>query len=446
MIFYRFAFILIFLFFPNFGLAIWIGDPLMEEFNSANVENLNTSGAAHYRCSGSTPLPLEKEGFDSVTTGGAFFKTDYDFTLIYPRNYNTASVVDSKGNVGSNESVFGYGFKMKPFLFIHGSYSIPNPKTGEHEIRTITFQSLQLTSLSDVESFLNRSEIVDGTARVSGYFDMIAHTLGFIPSLVREVVQGETAYYVGATVSGYGFLSVHELVDKIKGVSGIPSESDMTLFSLNVPLYFAGMGSEPEYFKAYADFKDISMKEDTTIINGTVLTCEKEPDLSDENVQEVSRFFSNLKTPEEDHHLLNRTGLPQGMDSFEKLRQMAEVINQNKDQLRVEKLTLGVLGGAALIGIHRVLTRGGVVPAYSFFPPNLLKPDGYSLPEDEKYTLENVKVFASRVGSKTDEEIKNLLEGTERDFLKYFQVVVDSIQTQKKIEFNEKCLIPDFCV
>lgn len=451
MIFYRVIFILIFLFFPNFGLAVWPGGPLLEEFNFDNPEKLNTLstlGAAHYRCSGSTSLPLEtleKEGFDSVPKGESFFRTDYDFTLIYPRHYNTAKIIDSEGNAGSNESVFGYGFKMKPFLFIYGSYSIPNSKGG-HEIRTIVFQSLQLTSLSDLESFINTSEIIDGTAKVSSYFDMIAHTLGFTPSMVSEVVQSEIAFYVGPTVSGYGLLDAYELFNRIKGESRVRPESDITLISLNVPLYFADMENEPESFKAYADFKDISMKEDTTIINKTVLVCEKEPDLSDENVQEVSRFFSNSETPEEDHHLLNRTGFLQGMDGFEKLRQMAEAVNQNKDQLHIEKLTLSALGGLALIGFYRVLTRGGAMPAYSFFPPNLLKSNGYSLPKHEKYTLEDIKVFASRVGSKTDEEIKNLLEGTEGDFLKYFQVVVDSIQAQKKLEFNKKCLIPDFCV
>ena len=118
MIFYQVVFVLIFLFLPNFGLAIWVGDPLLEEPNANALEELNTSGAAHYHCSGSRPL--EKVIFDSDSKEGASFTVDYSFTLIYPRNYNSTKIMDFLGHFQNNKSIFGYGFKMKPFLFVHG--------------------------------------------------------------------------------------------------------------------------------------------------------------------------------------------------------------------------------------------------------------------------------------------------------------------------------------
>ena len=90
---------------------------------------------------------------------------------------------------------------------------------------------------------------------------------------------------------------------------------------------------------------------------------------------------------------------------------------------------------------YRLATRGAGATVHSFLPPDLyrrIKLDGYRIPEDKKYTLDDVKAFAAQIESKTEEqELRSFLERTDRDLFEYFELVVNSLRTQKTLEFEE---------
>ncbi len=427
------VFILIFLIFPGTGMAIWAG----------NVSPLSRE-ALHYSCSQSAHFKAEDSpDLDPI---GNSQNVAYDFMLVYPKNLDKGvSTIYKEDRLSIDKST--YGNSMKPALFIYGHYSLSNPyKKGSFIERSVGLQYLNLTPLSELKGFQSSEDSPRVTVR--SYFDMIAYRVGLESSTVHEGIQSQMAYYTGAGISDHGPLDFNDLFNEISGKSIMQPDSGRIFMSLAVPVGFAKRGEEPKSFSLDINFYDDDDAVDPAVIASGILDCQRQSDLSDNDVYEIMAF-SNHKTAEECSHLIHRTGLFWIEENIGRLKEMAKTVNQAGDLISMNEPTWSVVVGALLLSLYRVLNlrvTAGIAPV----PPELYQwgvAGGDPVPGHEKYTLEDVKAFATQIEAQPNEKkLRVFLESKDEDFFEYFRRVVDHIRNRKTIKFNENCLTQEFCV